>query len=403
MSDTFPYWTDPMKKEFSVVISTCDPYEGNFATVIQEEVVRAAGGGQAGDRGTLLVGEMKARFIDTVTIKGKLTLIAEEHIPPGSSAVLSIDLKWRGAMMRAHTGEHLFAAAIKKKHDYVELGYIWIEDDCGTVDFEGKYLSFENLIDGESEVQRIIAEALPVKTEFVEASKLSSEIRAREGLSEKHDIMRVVRVGDYDSSACSGIHVTNTRDIGIFKLTELKNTTEGIRVSFLTGDRAIHELSRIYNQVLTRKSEYPFEMKQVGAVLDKAKGLLADKKSLVEKVMDLLTEGPSVEKIGDVRFFHESVPGLDSKAMKNVLKKMTMEGPTAAFLFSPGEKPTFILWQNDLKLEAKDYVHQTVEKLGGRGGGSRDVYTGGFGAVESPEGIYETLVAGIRRMLKQGN
>lgn len=303
--------------------------------------------------------------------------------------------------MRAHTGEHLFAAAIKKRHDSVRLGYIWIEDDRGTVDFEGVDVSLESLVDGENEVQRIVTEGHTVKTEFVKASELSSEIRAREGLSDKHDVMRVVRVGEYDRSACSGIHVTSTRDIQVFKLTDFKTTAEGVRVGFLTGERAVHELSRVYNQVLLRKNEYPFEMEQVGAVLDKAKGLLSEKRSLSEKVMDLLTEGPSVENIGEVRFFHESVLGLDSKSMKSILKKMPMEGPTAALLFAPSEKPTFILWLNELKLEAKDYVESTVEQLGGRGGGSRDVYTGGFGAVESSEEIYEALVAGIREVLRQ--
>ena len=77
-----------------------------------------------------------------------------------------------------------------------------------------------------------------------------------------------------------------------------------------------------------------------------------------------------------------------------------MEGPTAALLFSPGEKQSFILWTNDLKLEAGDYVKETVEKLGGRGGGSRNVYTGGVGESESPEEIYKTLVAGIRETLE---
>ncbi|UCH03746.1 MAG: hypothetical protein JSW05_09125 [Candidatus Thorarchaeota archaeon] len=401
MAKAFPYWTDPMKYEFSVLISTCNPHKGHFATVIQEEVVRPAGGGQAGDRGTLLLGEHEIPFIDTITLDGDRTLITTERIPPGSSAVLSVDMKWRRAMMRDHTGEHLFAAAIKKKHDDVELGYIWIEDDRGTVDFEGASVSFESFVDGESEVQRIVAEGYPVKTEFVKASELSPAIRAREGLSDKHDVMRVVRVGDYDSSACSGIHVTSTQEIQVFKLTDFKMTEEGVRVSFLTGERAVQELSRVYNQVLLRKNEYPFEMEQVGAVLDKAKGLSSEKRLLSEKVAELLTEGPSVENIGEVRFFHESVPGLDSRSMKSILKKMSMEGPTAALLFAPSEKPTFILWSNELRLEAKEYVEPTVEQLGGRGGGSRNVYTGGFGAVESSEETYDALVAGIREALKQ--
>ncbi|MFX1415907.1 MAG: hypothetical protein ACFFC0_03795 [Promethearchaeota archaeon] len=401
MIEGFPYWTDPMKNQFSVVVSTCIPHEDHFATAIQEEVVRPAGGGQAGDRGTLLLGKHEIPFLDTVTVDGKTTLITKEHIPTGSSAVLLVDMKWRRAIMRAHTGEHLFAAAVKKKHHDVELGHIWIEDDRGTVDFEGVDVSLERLVECESEVQRIIAEGYPVKTELLKASELSSEIRAREGLSDRHDVMRVVRVGEYDSSACSGIHVTSTREIQVFKLTEFKTTTEGVRVGFLTGERAIHELSRVYNQVFLRKNEYPFEMEQVGAVLDKAKVLLSDKRLLTEKVMELLTEGPSVENIGEVRFLHESVPGLDSRSLKSILKKMTMEGPTLALLFAPTEKPTFILWLNQLGLEAKDYVQSTLEQFGGRGGGSKDVYTGGFGALESSEEIYEALVAGIREVLKQ--
>ncbi|MHA2602409.1 MAG: hypothetical protein AM324_009800 [Candidatus Thorarchaeota archaeon SMTZ1-83] len=401
MVESFPYWIDPLKNEFPVLISACDPHEGQFAAIIQQKVVRPAGGGQAGDRGTLLVGEQEIRFIDSVTIDEKTALITEKHIPAGSSAVLFVDMEWRRAMMRAHTGEHLFAAAIKKKNEGVKLGYIWMEDDRGTVDFEGVDLSLETLIEGESDVQGIITEGIEVKTEFVKASELSSEIRAREGLSEKHDVMRIVGVGGHDSSACSGIHVINTRDIQVFKITDVKTNPEGVRVSFLTGGRAIDETSRIYNLVLSRKDEYPFELEQVGAVLDKAKGLLSEKRSLSEKVMKLLTEGPSVENIGEVSFLHEWVPGLDSKSMKTVLKKMPMEGPTAALLFSPGEKPTFILWVSELKLEAKDYVQQTVEGLGGRGGGSREVYTGGFGESESPEEIYEALVAGIRETLER--
>ncbi len=400
MVEAFPYWTDPEKGEFSVLISTCNPHEEHFATVIEQEVVRPAGGGQAGDRGTLLLGDRQIPFLDSVTVEGKTTLITKEHVPPESSAVLLVDMKWRRAMMRAHTGEHLFAAAMKKKHIGVKLGYIWIEDDRGTVDLEGLAMSFESLVDGERAVQRIIGEGYEVETEFVEASKLGSEIRAREGLSDKHDVMRVVRVGEYDSSACSGIHVKSTRDIQIFKLTDFKVTEEGVRIGFLTGERAVHELSKVYNLLLPRKNEYPFEMEQVGAVLDKAKGLVAETRSLSEKVMKLLSEGPSVENVGKVRFLHESVLGLDSKSMKSILKKMPMEGPTAALLFTPSEKPSFILWLNELGLEAKHYVEPTLEQLGGRGGGSRDVYTGGFGAVESSEEIYEALVAGIREALK---
>lgn len=390
-----------MKGEFSVTIVACDKSEGQFTTVIEEEVVRAAGGGQAGDRGKLLIGEEEVQFTDTARIEERLSLITNRHIQPGMPATIVVDLDWRKAMMRNHTGEHLFVAAIKKRHKDTELGYIWIDGEHGTVDLEGPALALDDLVQGEGEVQRLIEEELPVETDFVKASEVSSDVRAREGVSQKHQIIRVVKIGDFDSSACSGIHVANTRDIGVFKIIDYKAIPEGLRVEFVTGQRARQELTKAYNELLSRKHDYPFEIGQVGAVLDKARVSTSQRKDLVEKVEQLLTEGPSVEEIAKVRFLHEYMAGLDSKAMRAIVKKMKLEGPSAALLYSPSRKPTFILWTSELAGEAKDYVQETVERLGGKGGGSRDVYTGGFSEADSPEEIYDQLVDGIRKSLSR--
>ncbi len=228
---------------------------------------------------------------------------------------------------------------------------------------------------------------------------MSSAVRAREGVSEKHQVVRVVKVGGFDSSACSGTHVANTRELGLFKIIDYKMIPGGLRVEFVTGQRARQELTRTYNELLSRKHDYPFEIGQVGAVLDKARVSTIQRRELIEKVEQLLTEGPKVEEIANVRFLHEYMAGLDSKAMRAIVRKMKLEGPSAALLYSPSRKPTFILWTSELSGEAKDYVQDTVERLGGKGGGSRDVYTGGFSDVDSPEEIYDQLVAGIRKSL----
>ncbi|MFW9847209.1 MAG: hypothetical protein ACFFD6_10700, partial [Candidatus Thorarchaeota archaeon] len=352
-----------------------------------------------GDRGRLAINGNVIEFSDTRYIDDRSTLIATEPVEVGVQGILSIDMKWRRAMMRNHTSEHLFVAAMKRANPDVELGYIWITGDQGTVDLEGIQVSFQDLMKGEHEVQLAIDNAIPIKTSFVRASELDSNVRAREGLTDKHELVRVVEIGNFDSSACSGIHVTNTREIEVFKILDFKKSESGVRVTFCSGNRARVLLTSIYNEVLHRKHSYPFEMEQIGEVLDKAKATIDEHKLIIEKLTQILSEGPTTEDITGVTFIHESIAGLDSKAMKTILKKMIPSGPTAILLFAPGEKCNLTLFTHELPHDAGDYISDVVERLGGKGGGSRDAYNGGFTGADSPERIYDEIVDHLRQKL----
>ncbi len=401
MINDYPYWTDPERDEFSVTILSCTKSDNHFEIVIDQEVVRAAGGGQAGDKGEIQFGDETEKFNDTARIDGKLVLMASSPIEPDTAATVRIDMKWRKAMMRNHTGEHLFVAAIKKMHPEIELGYIWIDGERGTVDLEGKELGFEHLIKAEQSVQNMIEKSIQVDMKLMKASDISSEVRAREGLTDKHEVMRIVEVGDHDTSACSGIHVTNTRDIGFFKVIDFKAKGEGSRVTFAAGDKAKKTIEATYNEVLRRKHSYPFEMEQIGDVLDKAKSAADERKLMVEKIVQLLTEGITSEDIGGITFIHEYIPGLDSKDIKNIIKKIKLSGPAALLLFIPGEKSTLTLSTNELPVDAGEYIAHIVEEMGGKGGGSRDVYTGGFSETEAPEETYSKIVDYLRTRLQE--
>ncbi|MFX1262432.1 MAG: hypothetical protein ACFFAZ_10115 [Promethearchaeota archaeon] len=399
MTDVFHYWTDPEKDQFDVEIETCTKSDDYYQITIGDEVVRAAGGGQAGDRGEILVGECVSKFNDTARINGRLVLIADSPIDPGTTAALHIDMTWRKAMMRNHTGEHLFVAAIKKNHPKIELGYIWIDGNRGTVDLEGGELGFDDLIEAELDVQQLIERNVPVETKLVKASEVRSEVRAREGLTDKHEMMRIVSIGEHDSSACSGIHATNTRDIEFFKVIDFKKKDNVTRVTFVSGPKAKEAMVSTYNEVLGRKHSYPFEMEQVGDVLDKAKSAAADQNLLKERVVKLISEGITSEDIGGITLIHEYIPGLGSKEIKSILKKIKLSGPAAILLFIPSEKPTLTFSTNEMPLEAREYIAPIVEKMGGRGGGSHDVYTGGFSETSAPLEMYSGILNSLRNRL----
>ncbi len=49
--------------------------------------------------------------------------------------------------------------------------------------------------------------------------------------------------------------------------------------------------------------------------------------------------------------------------------------------------------------DASEYILKPMKKLGGRGGGKGDVFTGGFVDVADPVKLYEELVIEVRDLI----
>ena len=70
----------------------------------------------------------------------------------------------------------------------------------------------------EEQVHRIIASNLPVTTEYTTIDKLPPEVETEKLPDDVSETIRLVRIGDYDICACVGSHVSNTSEIGVFKI-----------------------------------------------------------------------------------------------------------------------------------------------------------------------------------------
>jgi alanyl-tRNA synthetase len=390
-----------MLGSFKVFIDEVKKHEKMFHVVLKENVIRPAGGGQAGDRGRLRVGDQEVAIIDTVMDSGKITLVADGHIPEQSEGNLDIDLDWRLAMMRNHTSEHLFVALMKKKFPDLEIGELWIDGIHGSIELIGVNASFDDIFDAEKMVQEIVEHSVTVQSEFVDAGKIDSSTRAREGLTSKHDNLRIVKVGDLDSSACSGIHVETTDLIGFFKVIDVKYDGDSTRIEFVSEEGAVVKTRDLYNTVLRRKLTYPFEMEQVGAVLDWAKIAIEDKTSLIERIGKLISSGMSLENIGGVVYRYEYLPGFRSKDLKNLANRFTFDESSVVLLFAPGPKSQVILRTFNTDYDASHYISEAVKEHGGRGGGSKENFTGGFTDITDPEKLFDALVSAVREVLSQ--
>lgn len=70
----------------------------------------------------------------------------------------------------------------------------------------------------EDRVNEVIGRQLDVTVEYVDREHLPPEVDLSKLPSDASEMLRLVRVGDYDVCACAGDHVTNTREIPRFKI-----------------------------------------------------------------------------------------------------------------------------------------------------------------------------------------
>lgn len=70
----------------------------------------------------------------------------------------------------------------------------------------------------ENRMNELIAQDLPVTFEYATIDNLPPEVSADRLPSDVSDIIRLVRIGDYDVCPCIGKHVRSTSQIGRFEL-----------------------------------------------------------------------------------------------------------------------------------------------------------------------------------------
>lgn len=76
----------------------------------------------------------------------------------------------------------------------------------------------EQIAEIESRVNEVIAQHLPITTEFVTRDNVPEGVDLGKLPADASETLRIVRVGDYDTCACIGTHVENTAEIGTFKI-----------------------------------------------------------------------------------------------------------------------------------------------------------------------------------------
>ncbi|HJH70654.1 MAG TPA: hypothetical protein OIM39_06115 [Bacteroidaceae bacterium] len=118
-----------------------------------------------------------------------------------------------------HTCEHIVNRTMVNIFGCGRAVSAHIERKKSKLDFAlPKAPSAEDIENIEKTVNEVIARHLPVTTEFITQEEAVGRFDLKRLPDNASDTVRIVRVGDYDECLCIGQHVTNTSEIGTFRI-----------------------------------------------------------------------------------------------------------------------------------------------------------------------------------------
>lgn len=118
-----------------------------------------------------------------------------------------------------HTAEHILNQTMVRMFGCERSRNAHIERKKSKCDYIlGNEPTEEQIEKIEKQVNSVIQSNMPVTIEFCKRDDIPAEVDLKKLPDNAGDILRIVRIGDYDVCACIGAHVENTSQIGIFKI-----------------------------------------------------------------------------------------------------------------------------------------------------------------------------------------
>jgi len=237
----------------------------------------AESGGQVGDSGIIKSEDVYINIKDCKKAGGNkfvhIGTIERGILNVGDTVEAIIDEKNRMSTARNHTATHLLHSALRKFiGDHVHQAGSLVTPDRLRFDFTHyQALTAYEIKMIEDEVNEKIYESIGVSIDIMSQDEAIKK-GAMALFQEKYgDVVRVVNISDYSKELCGGTHVTNTIQIGAFKIIAESGVAAGVRrIEAVTGLGAL--------EFLNKKGELISNIEQI---------LKVNEKDIVDRIADL--------------------------------------------------------------------------------------------------------------------
>lgn len=397
-SSTFVYGQTKLDATLSVIIAenerTEAVSEGQALLVFNQTPFYAEMGGQVADHGVVknATGDIVATVLDVQKApNGQPLHKVELHasISLGQVYTLELDTKRRNGVEKNHTATHLLHAAL---HNIIgehatQAGSL-NEQDFLRFDFTHfEAVTAEELRRIEEEVNEQIWNAIPVVTVETDIDT-AKEMGAMALFGEKYGKeVRVVTIGDYSIELCGGTHVSNTSEIGIFKILKEEGIGSGTRrVIAVTGREAFFayrdQEDALKEVAVTIKSPQIKEVpNKVASLQEQVRELQKENASLKEKAAAAAAGDvfKDVKEANGVRFIASQVQVSDAGALRTFADNWKQKdySDVLVLVASIGGKVNVLVASKSSNVHAGNLIKVLAPIVAGRGGGKPDMAMAG--------------------------
>jgi alanyl-tRNA synthetase len=397
-------------------------------------------GGQVGDHGHVKSKTGSAQVSDTSKPLDGIFVhevsVAEGTLTVGDTVELTIDVARRNRIRANHSATHLLHASLRGQlGDHITQKGSLVTDDRLRFDITNpKAISREELASVEAEVNQYITQKSDATTKLMnQQDAIAAGAMALFG--EKYGTeVRVLTMGktadgkDFSVELCGGTHVSNTGDIGLFKIVSEGSVSSGVRrIEAVTGEGVrsyvLEQLAKQDEQLQTLVKEHMrllAELKKPAATgiepasLDAIKTApLVDvsaryeaESAKAQRSIDVLLEANKklgkeaaeakkqaamgaggddvIETVGSIKMAAKIFGELDAKSLRDIANGMHQKHADAVSVLlaaNEGKGSIIVAVGKELsgKADAPTLVKAGVAALGGQGGGGKPDFAQGGG------------------------
>jgi alanyl-tRNA synthetase len=232
--------------ETEVTILEVHPQEDALFIITDKTVFYAEMGGQSGDTGTLVLGDVEIPVTGVQQVgKARAHVVSSSaisHLPSaisaGDTVTLRLDAQRRRPIEAHHTATHLLHWALHEvvSKDAAQQGSS-VDENRLRFDFNSAAVTPEQIAAMEEKVNAAIQANDAVSWKEVPHASIKGRPDIMQFFGDKYgDLVRVVQIGGgrgdltgYSMELCGGTHVRNTGEIGLFKIKSEGAIASGVR------------------------------------------------------------------------------------------------------------------------------------------------------------------------------
>jgi len=344
-------------------------------------------GGQVFDTGIIETENEKLKVTEVADAEdGRVVHYLEappKSLQPGAKIRGQIDATRRRDHMQQHTGQHVLSAAFVRMFSMPTVSFHMADDYC-SIDLDTPSINKDQIEQAERLANEIILENRAVKIRFV-----TRDEAVKSGLRKlppaERDELRLIDIDDFDLSACGGTHVNQTGQIGCVMLRKTERVRQGWRVEFVAGQRAVATARRDFTALTETAGLFSAHIydvpQQARKSLDEIRSLRKQREQSVEELAEARAAALLAEtgETNGRKIVIRSFSDRDMNFMKLLAQQLTRLAPNViALLATTSPQPSLVFAQSaGQPHDMGALMKEMIVKLGGRGGGSKDMAQGG--------------------------